>query len=366
MVYRMIVFGLRGGYKGQLIDCLSQESVIKTVALSTTVWHEIHHFYGFLRFQELASGILYAKIKPKANLLKFLGDHFADRFPLENFMIYDEAHDCWLMHEAGKEWFTVAGDLVQTDGLLTFSSDEWMIQELFCHFVNKIAIKERENLMPQTADTPAVRGGWFYRFLKRTSDFTVAALALVVLAIPMLVIALWIRLDSKGPAIFRQERLGKGGKPFTMYKFRSMRLDAEADGPQWAQRDDDRCTKLGQKLRKTRVDELPQLFNILLFNSTEGIVDCSTNISSFRAYIDPMRAFRNLEGMVLRKCSKLFVTTGNIQCFLCLFVIHIRNALEEQKRYNIFLIVLGRNYTIENICAFSQIRFQVSLCHFTH
>lgn len=126
------------------------------------------------------------------------------------------------------------------------------------------AIKERENLMPQTADTPAVRGGWFYRFLKRTSDFTVAALALVVLAIPMLVIALWIRLDSKGPAIFRQERLGKGGKPFTMYKFRSMRLDAEADGPQWAQRDDDRCTKLGQKLRKTRVDELPQLFNILL------------------------------------------------------------------------------------------------------
>ena len=109
-----------------------------------------------------------------------------------------------------------------------------------------------------------------------------------------------------------------------------------------------------------------QLFNILLFNSTEGIVDCSTNISSFRAYIDPMRAFRNLEGMVLRKCSKLLVTTGNIQCFLCLFVIHIRNALEEQKRYNIFLIVLGRNYTIENICAFSQIRFQVSLCHFTH
>lgn len=154
MVYRMIVFGLRGGYKGQLIDCLSQESVIKTVALSTTVWHEIHHFYGFLRFQELASGILYAKIKPKANLLKFLGDHFADRFPLENFMIYDEAHDCWLMHEAGKGWFTVAGDLVQTDGLLTFSSDEWMIQELFCHFVNKIAINERENLALQQQMLP--------------------------------------------------------------------------------------------------------------------------------------------------------------------------------------------------------------------
>ena len=128
------------------MDCLSQESVIKTVALGMTVWREIHHFYGFLRFQELASGILYAKIKPKANLIAFLGDHFSDRFPLENFMIYDEVHDCWLRHERGKAWFTVAGELVQTEGLLTFSEDELGIQELFCHFVNKIAIKERENL----------------------------------------------------------------------------------------------------------------------------------------------------------------------------------------------------------------------------
>lgn len=153
-VYQMIVFGLKGEYKGQLIDCLSQESVIKTVVLSTTVWREIHHFYGFLRFQELASGILYAKIKPKAKLITFLGDHFADRFPLENFMIYDEEHDYWLMHEAKKDWFTVAGELVQTDGLLTFSEDEQMIQELFCHFVNKIAIKERENLALQQQMLP--------------------------------------------------------------------------------------------------------------------------------------------------------------------------------------------------------------------
>ena len=153
-VYQMIVYGLKGGYKGQLIDCLSQESVIKTVALSTTVWHEVHHFYGFLRFQELANGILYAKIKPKANLLPFLGDHFANRFPLENFMIYDEEHDFWLIHGAKKDWFTVAGDLVQTDGLFTFSSEEMMIQELFCHFVNKIAIKERENLSLQQQMLP--------------------------------------------------------------------------------------------------------------------------------------------------------------------------------------------------------------------
>ena len=153
-VYQMLVFGLKGGYKGQLIDCLSQESVIKAVALSTTVWHEIHHYYGFLRFQELANGVLYAKINPKARLLSFLGDHFADRFPLENFMIYDERYDYWLLHEARKEWFMVSGELADMDMQLTFSAQEIQIQELFRHFVNKISIKERENLLLQQQMLP--------------------------------------------------------------------------------------------------------------------------------------------------------------------------------------------------------------------
>ena len=63
--------------------------------------------------------------------------------------------------------------------------------------------------------------------------------------------------------IFRQERLGKDGKPFVMYKFRSMHVDAEVNGPQWAEKKDDRCTRIGSILRKTRLDELPQFFNIL-------------------------------------------------------------------------------------------------------
>ena len=56
-----------------------------------------------------------------------------------------------------------------------------------------------------------------------------------------------------GPALFKQERLGKGGRPFTIYKYRSMGLDAEVDGPQWAEKDDSRCTRLGRTLRKTRL-----------------------------------------------------------------------------------------------------------------
>lgn len=79
----------------------------------------------------------------------------------------------------------------------------------------------------------------------------------------MVVIALLIRLDSPGGAIFRQERLGKDGVSFTMYKFRSMCVNAEENGPQWAKKDDPRCTRIGSLLRNSRLDELPQILNIL-------------------------------------------------------------------------------------------------------
>lgn len=100
-------------------------------------------------------------------------------------------------------------------------------------------------------------------FAKRTFDVVMSLVVLALLAIPMLIIALLIRIDSPGPALFRQERLGKDGRPFTIFKFRSMRVDAEKNGPQWADKDDPRCTKLGRILRKSRLDEIPQLWNIL-------------------------------------------------------------------------------------------------------
>jgi len=144
-VYQMLVFGLRGQYRGALIDCLSQECVVKVIALSTTVWHEYHHFYGFLRFQELANGILFAKICPKAEVLSFLGDHFSNRFPLENFIIYDEQHDYCLVHGCGRTWFTISGDIFRSTRLPEFSEEELQIQELFKYFCDTIAIREREN-----------------------------------------------------------------------------------------------------------------------------------------------------------------------------------------------------------------------------
>ena len=102
-----------------------------------------------------------------------------------------------------------------------------------------------------------------YQAVKRLFDVVVSALALLILGIPMLLLMPVIRADSPGPAIFRQERLGKGDKPFVIYKYRTMQMDAERDGPQWARAHDVRCTKLGRLLRRGHIDELPQLVNVL-------------------------------------------------------------------------------------------------------
>jgi len=98
---------------------------------------------------------------------------------------------------------------------------------------------------------------------KRFFDL-VAASTLLLLAWPfMLLTALCIRLESAGPVLYRQTRVGESGKAFELVKFRSMRVDAEKDGVCWAQKDDDRATRVGAFIRKVRLDELPQLFNVL-------------------------------------------------------------------------------------------------------
>ena len=99
-----------------------------------------------------------------------------------------------------------------------------------------------------------------YLSFKRGTDIVIA---FVILLIPMVVIGILIEVDSPGPVLFKQERLGKDGKPFMIYKFRSMGESAEKDGPKWADKNDERCTRVGKVLRKSRLDELPQLLNIL-------------------------------------------------------------------------------------------------------
>jgi len=105
--------------------------------------------------------------------------------------------------------------------------------------------------------------GWNI-LLKRISDLVFSITLIVTLSPLFLLLAIAIQLDSVGPIIFRQERVGLDGKPFEMLKFRSMKVDAEQiTGPVWANKADNRRTRLGSFLRKTSIDELPQLFNVL-------------------------------------------------------------------------------------------------------
>lgn len=127
---------------------------------------------------------------------------------------------------------------------------------------NEQLVKQNEKRI-YTIERVEPKNNIVYCFTKRFLDIFLSIFVLVVLSLPMIIIAIIIRLDSPGPAFFRQDRLGKNGKTFIMYKYRTMYTDAEKDGPQWAKENDSRCTKVGLYLRKTRIDELPQFINVL-------------------------------------------------------------------------------------------------------
>lgn len=124
-------------------------------------------------------------------------------------------------------------------------------------------------LVQKVADSPFLKiifhplSHWD-RFLKRVMDITCALLSLCVLWPIMLIISLLIKIDTKGPVLYTQKRLGVRGKEFTLFKFRSMISEAEKHtGPIWATKNDKRITRTGKILRPLRLDELPQLFNVL-------------------------------------------------------------------------------------------------------
>jgi lipopolysaccharide/colanic/teichoic acid biosynthesis glycosyltransferase len=109
-----------------------------------------------------------------------------------------------------------------------------------------------------------LRASPVYLFIKHTLDRVAALVALLPLSLYMLYLAWRIRRDSPGPALFKQTRAGRGGKPFTLWKFRTMRMDVDPYGDSPQTGDDPRITPLGRWLRETSCDELPQLVNVLL------------------------------------------------------------------------------------------------------
>lgn len=119
-----------------------------------------------------------------------------------------------------------------------------------------------------TFDTPFIRTKrmperWYYSFVKRTIDIVCAGLGLIVLSPVFLITAICIKMYDGGPVFYKQIRLTKGHKQFEIYKFRSMIINAEKDSARLASQNDDRITPIGKKIRALRIDELPQLINIL-------------------------------------------------------------------------------------------------------
>lgn len=112
-------------------------------------------------------------------------------------------------------------------------------------------------------DYSAVKGSILFDSYQRILDIVLSLVGLLI-GVPLIMIfGILIKIEDSGPITYKQERLGKNGNKFYIYKLRSMRIDAEKAGAQWAEQDDPRITKIGKFIRKTRIDEIPQLFNIL-------------------------------------------------------------------------------------------------------
>lgn len=137
-----------------------------------------------------------------------------------------------------------------------------VLPDQFQIMAGQMSISELSGLPLLNLRDVALRG-WKLT-LKRTIDLVGSAVGLVLLSPLLFLIAILVKLDSPGPALYTQERMGLDGKRFHVIKFRTMRTDAEQHGPGWTRRDDPRKTRLGAFLRRTNLDELPQLINVLI------------------------------------------------------------------------------------------------------
>jgi sugar transferase (PEP-CTERM system associated) len=137
------------------------------------------------------------------------------------------------------------------------------LASVYEELTGKIAV---ENLRPSwLIFSDGFRKSHRLQAMKRALDLLAAGVGLVLAAPLMAILAVAVKLTSPGPALYRQQRVGQQGRVFTVYKFRSMRQDAEAaTGAVWAQKNDDRVTAIGRFVRRTRLDELPQLWNVLI------------------------------------------------------------------------------------------------------
>lgn len=138
----------------KIMDHLENPDVAKVFAMGRSVSNEAHMYEEFIRFRELKNGILFSEITPKSQVLTCIGNHFADRFPLENWMIYDKTHEVFLIHRKQEKWRLVWGETLNADAVSEVSDGEKDYASLWKEFFETISIKERENPKCQKSHLP--------------------------------------------------------------------------------------------------------------------------------------------------------------------------------------------------------------------
>lgn len=148
----------------KIMQHLSHPKVRKVFELSRRVANESHYYKEIVRFKELENGILFAQIEPRCQILTCLGDHFSNRFPLENWMIYDRTHKMFLVHRESKQWFLIVDDELNEEAVMKLSEKEKTYMTLWKGFFENIAIVERESYERQRQHLPL-------RYRKHVTEF---------------------------------------------------------------------------------------------------------------------------------------------------------------------------------------------------
>lgn len=161
MVFRAMLEAKKLSRKDRLMEHLGNEVVRAVFGMYRQVANEAHHYKGFVRFRELKNKTLFAKIEPKHAVLPCIAEHFADRFPQENWVIYDKTHEVFLIHEKGKRYYflqqymCMKGDSGSAQNIAGgFSEEEMDYEALWKEFVQSISVAERENRALQNQNLP--------------------------------------------------------------------------------------------------------------------------------------------------------------------------------------------------------------------
>lgn len=148
----------------KIMQHLTHEKVRKVFELGRSVSNEAQYFKEFLRFRELESGILFAQIEPRCQILPCIGDHFSNRLPLENWLIYDKTHSMFLMHRVSRQWVLILDEKLNIEQAERVSSSERVFSKLWKGFFESVSIKERESYDRQRQRLP-------FRYRENMSEF---------------------------------------------------------------------------------------------------------------------------------------------------------------------------------------------------